>query len=82
MIKANIAQFKSHLSEYLHKVQAGESLAICKRNVPLAKVMPYPKATANCTMVGCGRQTVCINTDLTEPVLDEEDWEMFGGDET
>ncbi len=81
MIQANIAQFKSHLSEYLNKVQAGESLEICKRNVPLAKVIPFPKTTANRTMIGCGRQTVRTNADLTEPVLDEEDWDMLGGGE-
>ena len=79
MIQANIAQFKSHLSEYLQRVEAGESLEICRRNVPLAQVSPSAKRTENQTLIGCGRQTVRVAADLTEPVFDEGDWEMHGG---
>ncbi len=38
MIQANIADFKNHLSEYLQKVESGEIVEICKRNIPVAKV--------------------------------------------
>jgi prevent-host-death family protein len=79
MIQANVAEFKSHLSEYLQRVEAGESLEICRRNVPLAQVRPSAKTTENHTLIGCGRQTVRIATDLTEPVFAEGDWEMHGG---
>jgi prevent-host-death family protein len=78
MIQTNIADFKSHLSEYLQKVQAGESLEICKRNIPLAKVLPFPAEEANGTVLGCGRKTLQVKTDLTEPVLQASDWDMLG----
>ena len=77
MIQANIAEFKSHLSEYLLKVQAGESIEICKRNIPLAKVLPFPTTEDNATVLGCGRNTIKVTTDLTEPAFDQGDWEML-----
>jgi len=79
MIQANIADFKNHLSEYIEKVQSGQVVEICKRNVPIAIVSPCDRHHTNGTVPGCGVNTVKIHGDLTEPVL-ESDWEMLGGD--
>jgi len=38
MIKANIYEVKTHLSDYLAMVAAGESVIICKRNIPIAEL--------------------------------------------
>ena len=43
MIKANIAQAKAHLSEYLQSVEGGETMVLCRRNVPIAEIRPFPK---------------------------------------
>jgi antitoxin (DNA-binding transcriptional repressor) of toxin-antitoxin stability system len=40
MIKANIADVKAHLSQYLRQVKEGETLIICERNVPVYEVRP------------------------------------------
>ena len=78
MTQANVADFKSHLSEYLNKVQAGESVEICKRNIPVAIVMPVQPTRKNRTVLGCGKGSVTIHGDLTEPVMDS--WNMHSGD--
>ena len=78
MTQANVADFKSHLSEYLSKVEAGETVEICKRNVPVAIVQPVAKAKKNQTALGCGEGTVTVNCDLTDTVLDG--WDMHTRD--
>ena len=78
MIQTNIAEFKSHLSAYLQKVEAGESIEICKRNIPVARVLPFPAAAENNTLLGCGRNTVRIAGDLTEPAIEQANWDMLG----
>jgi prevent-host-death family protein len=43
--KLNVHEAKTHLSRYLDKVEAGETLIICRYNVPIAVVRPFkPKA--------------------------------------
>ena len=38
MRKATISQFKNQLSAYLDQVRSGETLLICDREVPIARV--------------------------------------------
>ena len=40
MIKVNIAEAKTHLSRYVERVMAGETVVLCKRNVPGAGRVP------------------------------------------
>ncbi|MCP4677417.1 MAG: type II toxin-antitoxin system Phd/YefM family antitoxin [Deltaproteobacteria bacterium] len=78
MDQTNIAELKSHLSDYLQSVQKGKTVEICKRNVPIARIVPIPEAEQNQTVLGCGKNTVTIKGDLTEPVL--EGWGMLEGE--
>lgn len=80
MKTANIAEIKSHLSEYIHIVEAGEEVQICKRNIPVAILSPIKKAVGNTTKLGCGLGSVKIKTDLTEPVINADDWNMLKGE--
>jgi prevent-host-death family protein len=64
---ANIGEFKNNLSKFIGFVEQGEVVAICKHNVPVAKLIPYGiKKTSNDTQLGCGAGTVEIKVDLTE----------------
>jgi prevent-host-death family protein len=74
MTRTNIAQFKSQLCEFLGRVEGGESVEICRRNRPIARVTPIVAPHENRTVLGCGKGTVVVHGDLTGPVLD--DWEM------
>jgi len=76
---ANIAEFKRKLSSYLAAVQRGEELEIRKRNLPIARVVPVIRPRPNATVLGCGRGTVEIAGDLTDPLVPESDWEMLRG---
>ncbi|MDQ2907995.1 MAG: type II toxin-antitoxin system Phd/YefM family antitoxin [Candidatus Eremiobacteraeota bacterium] len=38
--KVNVANFKAHVSTYLGRVQAGETVTVCRRNVPIAELRP------------------------------------------
>jgi len=40
MIKLNIHQAKTHLSRYLARLARGESILLCKRNIPIAEIRP------------------------------------------
>ncbi|MEN8162565.1 MAG: type II toxin-antitoxin system prevent-host-death family antitoxin [Acidobacteriota bacterium] len=77
---ANIAEFKNSLSSYLAAVELGEEVEIRKRNIPIARVVPAQKQRKNETVLGCGRGSVKIMGDLTEPLIPENDWEMLQGD--
>ncbi len=39
----NVADFKARVSTYLRRVQAGETLTVCRRNVPVAELRPITK---------------------------------------
>jgi len=38
MIRLNIHEAKTHLSRYLARLQAGETILLCKRNIPIAEI--------------------------------------------
>ena len=77
---ANIAEFKNHLSEYLAAVANGEEVEVRKRNMPLARVVPIRRAGRNRTVLGCGKGSVVVKSDLTAPMIPNVDWEMLGDD--
>lgn len=40
MLSLNINEIKTHFSNYLAKVSHGETVVVCKRNVPIAEIKP------------------------------------------
>ena len=40
MISSNINEIKTHFSRFLAKVSNGETVIVCKRNVPIAEIKP------------------------------------------
>ena len=42
MFKLNIHQTKTHLSQYLPRVAAGEIITLCRHNLPIAEIRPLP----------------------------------------
>lgn len=40
MVAINVHEAKAHLSEYLARVEAGETVIIARRNKPVAKLVP------------------------------------------
>lgn len=49
-MKVNIGVLKNELSQYLHKVRAGEEITITDRNEPVAKIIPLERPTVQADM--------------------------------
>jgi len=43
MKKVNLYEAKAHLSALVDRVAGGETVVICRRNVPAAELRPVPK---------------------------------------
>lgn len=74
---ANIGELKNRLSEFLSYVEQGEEVEVRKRNVPVARLIPIKVRQLNRTQLGCGRDTVKVKGELTEPLIPAQDWEML-----
>jgi prevent-host-death family protein len=68
----NIATLKNGLSEFLGKVQAGDSILVCSRNKPVARITPLP-SRSNHSKAGFD-PNVKILADLEGPAIPPEDW--------
>ena len=73
---ANIAELKNQLSKFISVVEEGEDVEIRKRNIPVARIVPVSGRHINRTVLGCGKGTVIVKGNLTDPLLPPEDWEM------
>lgn len=81
MLKFNINQIKTNLSSYLPIVQKGEVIYICKRNIPVAKIVPIAENNIRVKRpVGLAKGEFLVpdnfNSALPKDVLDS-----FYGDE-
>jgi prevent-host-death family protein len=72
MIKVNIHAAKTHLSRYLARVAAGETVVICNRNVPVAEIHPVPRHRATRRPVGLARGTFEVPPAFFEPLSEGE----------
>lgn len=71
MIKVNIHEIKTHFSEYLTHIEAGETIIICKRNVPIAEIHGIPHSKIQRRPIGLAKKTFEIPETFFEPLPDE-----------
>ena len=81
MIRVNIHDAKTHFSEYLAKLEAGENIVICKRNIPIAEIRPIPHRPLNPRPIGLAKQAFDIAPAFFEP-LPQELLDDFNGKES
>jgi len=75
---ATIRELKDNLNKILSVVENGESVQIMRKNIPIARMIPFKsEKKKNKTVLGCGQGTVNIKTDLTEPMIPESVWDML-----
>jgi prevent-host-death family protein len=72
MIRLNIHQAKTHLSRYLDRVQKGEVIVLCKRNVPIAEIRGLPPTSSKPRPLGFGKGTATLRPEFFEPLPDDE----------
>jgi len=68
MIKLNIHEAKTHLSRYLGRLARGESILLCKRNIPIAEIRPLPPHRKNRRPVGLAKGKFKIPPEFFEPL--------------
>ena len=70
MIRINIAEAKAGLSGYLARVEQGETIVLCRRNVPIAEIRPIPAAPTRKRPIGIDRG-MTVPDDFFKPLPDE-----------
>lgn len=77
----NLHEAKAHLSELLDRVEAGETVVICRRNKPVAELKPVPSSgVAEPRPIGLAKGTISIPPSFFEP-LPEDILASFEGQE-
>lgn len=71
MIKLNIHEAKTHLSEYLAKVEAGETILLCRRNTPVAEIRALPQRLKEPRPIGLAKGTFRVPKSFFESLPDE-----------
>lgn len=81
MITLNLSEAKARLSSVVDAAQKGETLFICKRNVPVAQVTAVPREESgrrHRTKIGWAKGSgVRILGDIIEPAMPESGWDML-----
>ena len=70
MIRVNVAEAKAHLSRYLESVERGETVVLCRRNVPIAEIRALPRPAHKPRPVGIDRG-MTIPAAFFEPLPDD-----------
>jgi prevent-host-death family protein len=71
MLKVNVHQAKTHLSEYLDRIAKGETIILCKRNTPVAEIRPLPRARQAKRPIGIAKNELKIPKSFFKPLPDE-----------
>ena len=79
MIRLNIHEAKTHLSRYLKRLANGETIILCKRNVPIAEIRPLPAQGDTLRPVGLAKGQFRIPPEFFEP-LPQDIIDAFNGE--
>ena len=71
MISANVFEVKAKLSEYLARVEEGEVVVICRRNVPVAELRAVPGPPRGDRPRGLAKGTFEVPASFFEPLPDD-----------
>jgi antitoxin (DNA-binding transcriptional repressor) of toxin-antitoxin stability system len=76
--KANIGMVKEHFSAYVTLVEQGTTVQVCRRNRPVAELVPLEEGNIrNRTRLGSDPGSVISKCDLTAPAIPETEWDML-----
>lgn len=71
MIRLNIHEAKTHLSRYLKNLAGGESILLCKHNVPVAEIRPIRLPRKKKRPIGLAKGQFSVPPSFFEPLPDE-----------
>lgn len=79
MKMVNVHEAKAHLSKYLARVEAGETVIIARRNKPVARLVPAePEQPQKRRPIGLAKGRVKIHPSFFDP-MDEEELDLWDG---
>jgi len=70
MIKLNVHEAKTHLSRYLAKLEEGEVIVLCRRNVPIAEIRGISKPRGE-RPIGLAKGEFEVPVEFFAPLPDE-----------
>jgi antitoxin (DNA-binding transcriptional repressor) of toxin-antitoxin stability system len=70
MIRLNIHEAKTHLSKYLAKLKPGDTILLCKRNVPIAEIRPIAQPLRGKRPIGLYKGKFTVPASFFEPLPD------------
>jgi len=68
MLKVNVHQAKTYLSEYLDRIAKGETIILCKRNTPVAEIR---RTRQTKRPIGLAKNKLKIPKSFFKPLPDE-----------
>ena len=68
MIRLNIHEAKTHLSRYLKRLAKGQSILLCKRNIPIAEIRPIPSERKTHRPIGLAKGKFEVPAEFFEPL--------------
>jgi antitoxin (DNA-binding transcriptional repressor) of toxin-antitoxin stability system len=68
MIRLNVHEAKTHLSRYLARLARGETILLCKRNIPIAEIRPLAPQRKAKRPVGLAKGKFKIPAEFFEPL--------------
>jgi len=71
MTRVNVHDAKTNLSKYLERVSRGESIVLCRRNVPIAELRPLPAIRTEPRPIGLAEGTFEVPEEFFEPLPSE-----------
>ena len=71
MLRVNVHEAKVHLSRYLDRVLEGETVLLCRRNVPIAELRPLPESRREPRPLGLAAGRVQVPEAFFEPLAEE-----------
>ena len=71
MKKLNIQEVKTHLSRYLPLLEKGETILLCRRNVPIAEIRPLPATRKTKRPIGLAKGEFSVPPEFFEPLPDD-----------
>lgn len=68
MIRLNVQEAKTHLSRYLDRVERGETIVLCRRNVPVAELRPVARQRQGRRPIGLDKGRVKVSKSFFKPL--------------
>lgn len=68
MVMVNVAEAKARFSEYLKRVEAGETIIVARRNQPVAEIRPIINAERRPRPIGLCSGEFQVPADFDEPL--------------